>query len=166
MNLPATFLISIFLSGFGAMAYADITPYLTTDKEISFGHVLFISGNCTMSHTDGTFTLSNPDVMCGYASKGVPGRYVIIANPNRQISINILQRNNDGDGFIFIPEGEFISDFETVAITVNVAQQINSGTSGVVNIQVGGRLFINSQTTPNSNFNLIKVDGIEWSELP
>lgn len=155
------------LGGFSAsVSHADIVPFFVTNRALSFSQILFIQGNCTMSHVNGAFSNVNPAVMCGWAGNGTPGRYVVIANPGRQIRIRILQRDNQGDGFIFLPEGELISDTETLQITAGIAQDIDSGVSGVVNIHLGGRLFVVSPTTPSTSFNLILVDGIEWEELP
>ncbi|MCP4321440.1 MAG: hypothetical protein GY951_18520 [Psychromonas sp.] len=143
-----------------------VTPSFHVNKAINFGLVLFITGNCTMDHNTGVITDSNPSKMCGSNGNGTRGYYTIIANPNKQISFKIDQRNNEGDGFLYIPAGELSSDFETVAITPNIAQQINSGSSGVVNIYLGGQFFIVSPASPSTPFTLTKIDGIEWSELP
>ncbi len=147
-------------------AAAGATPVFIAYDEVSFGQVLFVSGNCTMSHVDGSFTFASPDSMCGAAGKGTPGHYLIITEPGKQVRIKVLQRDNEGDGFVYIPAGELISDAETLAITPNIAQDISSGAAGSVRIKLGGQLLILSPTTPSSSFNLIKVDGIEWSILP
>jgi hypothetical protein len=145
---------------------ANTRPFLNTDREINFGSVLFVPGNCTMSHVDGSFSNINPAVMCGTGGNGSPGRYVIFADPNRQVSVKLLQRDNSGDGLMFIPEGQLISDTETHAITAGVAQEIDSGVSGIVNIHVGGRLFVLTSISPSSSFEFTLEDGIEWSVLP
>lgn len=161
---PQLTLICLLLST-SFSSYA-VTPSFHVNKAISFGLVLFITGNCTMSHETGLITVSNPSQMCGSNGKGIQGYYTIIANPNKQISFRIDQRDNEGDGFLYVPAGELISDFETVTIIPNSTQQIDSGSSGIVNIYLGGQLFIVSPTTPSSSFTLTKVAGIEWSELP
>jgi hypothetical protein len=153
----------LLLTSFSSYA---LTPSFSVNKEISFGLVLFIPGNCTMDHNSGAITVSNPSKMCGSNGNGVRGYYTIIANSNTQISIKISQRDNEGDGFLYIPAGELVSDFETVVIIPNTTQQIDSGSSGVVNIFLGGQLLIVSPTTPSSNITFTKVAGIEWSELP
>lgn len=146
-------------------AYA-ITPSLNIDQEISFGQVMFTQGNCTMSHIDGEFSNTSPQNKCGGYGRGTPGRYVIIANPNKQIRIQLLQLSDLGNGYLFTPSGELVSDTETLTITPGIAQDIDSGTSGVVRINVGGSFFWSIQNTPNAVVNLIREDGIEWSELP
>ena len=161
---PQLALICLLLStGFGCYA---VTPSFHVNKEISFGLVLFIAGNCTMSHETGAITVSNPSKMCGAYGNGIRGYYTIIANPNKQISFKMDQRDNEGDGFLYIPAGELVSDFETVVIIPNTSQQIDSGSSGIVNIYLGGQLLIVSPTTPSTSITFQKIAGIEWSELP
>lgn len=145
---------------------AEITPYFATNTEINFGAVLFVQGNCTMSHVNGAFSNISPAAMCGAGGNGTPGRYVIVANPNQTVSFTMSQRNNQGDGLMFIPEGQLISDTENHAFSAGVAQEINSGVSGVVNIHIGGRLFILTPMSPSSNLGFTFVDGIEWSIVP
>lgn len=164
---------SLFLSLFISLCLGGIStsstyaaPIFGTNEEINFGPVLFITGNCTMNHINGSFSDVNPAVMCGVGGRGTPGRYVIITDPNKQVQIEILQRDNQGDGILFIPQGELISDTETHTITPGIAQEIDSGASGVVNIHLGGRLFILSYQNPSSNIEVTLIDGIEWSVLP
>lgn len=145
---------------------AEIVPYFETNNEINFGSVLFVPGNCTMSHENGSFSNINPAVMCGAGGNGTPGRYVIVANPNQQISIKLLQRDNQGDNLMFIPQGELISYTETHTISAGVAQVIDSGATGVVNIHVGGRLFVLSTISPSSNIEFTYENGIVWSIVP
>lgn len=165
MNFLLRSLLLISMSA-NTFCYADITPVLNTIQEVSLGQVLFTQGNCTISHVNGSFSNVNPGAMCGWEGNGTPGRFTIIANPSRQIRIKILQRTNEGDGFIFIPQGELLSDTETLSITSDVAQDIDSGPSGIVNIHMGGQFFMVSPAAPNTIYELIKVNGIEWSELP
>lgn len=160
-----TLLLVFFLGLISFKNYA-ITPSFHVNKKINFGLVFFITGHCTMDHDTGAITASTPSKMCGSNGNGTRGYYSIIANPNKQISFKINQRNNEGDGFLYIPAGELVSDTETIVITPNVAQQINSGSSGVVNIYLGGQFFIVSQASPSTNYTIMKTDGIEWSELP
>lgn len=145
---------------------ANTRPFLNTDREINLGAVLFVPGNCTMSHSNGSFSNINPAMMCGSGGTGTPGRYVIFAEPNQQVSIKLLQRDNQGDGLMFIPEGELVSDTETLPFTAGVAEEIDSGVSGIVTINVGGRLFVLTSISPSSNIEFTLVDGIEWSIVP
>ncbi|MFT5760099.1 MAG: hypothetical protein ACI9LM_004883 [Alteromonadaceae bacterium] len=156
-------LISIFI---GKTTYADVVPYMTTENEISFGKIMFIPGNCQMDHVTGNIIVSNPDVMCDLEDQTIAGRYTIVANPNKQVNIKFMQRDNEGDGFIFIPEGIIFSDVESLSITANTAQQLNSGVSGIIRLQVGGRLFVIQHIPSSSIFTLTKIEGIEWNELP
>lgn len=166
MKKNVYFTILLFMTLLSQTSKAEITPVFGTNNEIAFGAILFVSGNCTMSHVDGSFSDVSPAVMCGTAGNGDPGRYVIIATPNKQVSIKVLQRNNQGDGIMFIPQGQLISDTETLTITPGIAQEIDSGLSGVVNIHLGGRLFVLSQINPGTQFEITLSEGIEWSVLP
>lgn len=156
-------IIVLFISFYGR---ADITPSFSVVQEISFGQTLFIPGNCYLDPETGYVSDLPPSIMCVATGTGKVGHYVIIANPNKQIRIKILQKNNDGDGFIFTPEGFIESDTHTEAITVNVAQEINSGNSGVVDIFIGGQLYSTEEISPSSIFSFERTDGIEWEELP
>ena len=143
-----------------------LTPRLNINQEIDFGEVMFVPGNCTMNHQTGAFTLTNPAGKCGGYGNGTPARYVIIANPNKQVRIKLLQRTNSGDGYLFIPAGEIISDTETLSITPDIAQDIDSGTSGIIQINMGGSLYWSLPIAPGINVDFTREDGIEWSELP
>jgi hypothetical protein len=168
IRMTKTFFKHLLFVGlwFASDLLANTRPFLNTDREINFGAVLFVPGNCTMSHVNGSFSNINPAMMCGTGGNATPGRYVIFADPNQQVSIKLLQRDNQGDGLMFIPEGELVSDTETHTITAGVAQEIDSGASGIVTINVGGRLFVLTSLSPSSNFEFTLVDGIEWSVLP
>ncbi len=159
------YLLGLVLA-YASQARAKITPYFATNNDIGLGSVLFVPGYCTMSHEDGSFSDLAPAVMYGLGGPATPGRYAIVANPNQQISITLLQRDDQGDGIMFIPQGEVISKTETHTLTAVVAQEIDSGTSRVINIHVGGRLFVLSSIAPGSNIEFTLVDGIEWSVVP
>jgi hypothetical protein len=158
--------VSLIFLFIGKMSYADEIPFLTTENEIFFGKIMFRPGNCQMDHATGNIIVSNPDIMCDLEDQGIAGRYTIIAHPNKQVDIKFNRRNNEGDGFIFIPEGIIFSDVESLTITADSTQQLNSGISGIIRIQVGGRLFVTQQIAPSSTFTLNELAGIEWDELP
>lgn len=159
--------LAIFLNVLVAkFANAYITPYLITYSEVGFGKVMFTNGNCTLDHDTGEVSNSTPDYMCNLDGSSVAGYYRIIANPNKQVSIKILQRDNTGDGFIYIPGGELSSDAETLVITPNIAQEIDSGSNGNIYIRLGGTLHITKDVAPSKEFVLTRAEGIEWSELP
>jgi hypothetical protein len=152
-------------------SYAAITPTFFINQDVNFGVILFRDGNCTMDHVTGQITDANPSIMCGDVNSGasgtsVAGEFIIVANPNKQVEIKINQLDNQGDGIIYIPRGELISDFETITITPNVKQSINSGSSGTIEIKVAGQLFITNEISPSKQFELTIEEGIEWNELP
>jgi hypothetical protein len=160
--LATLFALSVFFNGY---CYA-LDPVLNNIREPNFGDIVFIPGSCRLNYATGEVTDLGGSNTCVDGTKGVVGKYNIIANAERQVSIKILQRDNEGDNLLFIPEGELVSSFETIVITPNVAQQINSGATGVITINLGGRLYVNQFLTPSTNYTLTKIDGIEWSELP
>ena len=166
MKKPISACIVLWVMLSACIARAEITPVFGANDEIYFGAMLFIQGNCTMSHVDGSFSNINPAMMCGASGKGTPGHYSIVAEPNRMVSIKIIQRDNQGDGLLFVPTGELISDVETLAITPGTDQEINSGVSGVVDIRVGGSLYVLSPLSPGVDYQLEVSKGIEWSVLP
>ena len=63
-------------------------------------------------------------------------------------------------------EQVLVSDTETFPFTAGVAEEIDSGVSGIVTINVGGRLFVLTSISPSSNIEFTLVDGIEWSIVP
>jgi hypothetical protein len=160
----------VVLGFFHFDSYAAITPRFFISEEVNFGVILFRNGNCTMDKT-GQITDANPSIMCGNANSGASGTYragefTIIANPNKQVEIKINQLDDQGDGIIYIPGGELISDFETVIIKPNVKQSINSGSSGTIEIKVAGQLFIANELFTSTEYELTIEEGIEWNELP
>jgi hypothetical protein len=158
-------IVFVFTCCLSTAVNADITPTFGIVKNIHFGAILFIPGNCQIDSNTAIITNLSPSTTC-FNSTGTRGHYVIVANPNKQISIKINQRDNVGDGFVFIPNGELVSDAETLNITINVEQQIDSGTSGVVDIYIGGLFLSSEQLLPSTDYFFEKPDGIEWTELP
>ena len=161
-TLTTVLTLSLFLNTY---CYALI-PVLNNIREPNFGEIVFIPGSCHLDYVSGEVTDIGGSTTCINGTTGIVGKYNIIANAERQVSIKILQRDNEGDNLLFIPEGELVSSAETIVIIPNVAQEINSGATGVITINLGGRLYVTQFLTPSTDYSVTKIDGIEWSQLP
>lgn len=156
----------IFLFFIKTVSADEIVPTISVVKNISFSQIIFLPGNCKLDHITGDITDISTSNICFNAGRGVVGHYVIISEPNKLINIRVNQRDKDGDGLIFIPDGRVENDVESKLYAANQQVQINSGASGVVRIFIGGRLFSTTELAPNSSVNLTKEGGIEWEVLP
>lgn len=163
-NQAVSFSVLFYLL-FSFNVYAQITPVMNIIREPDFGELVFVPGSCLLDYQTGQVTDLVASNTCINAS-GTVGKYQLVVNSNTLVSIKILQRDNEGDNLMFVPEGQLVSSVQTIDITPNIAQQINSGATGVITINLGGRLYINQYLNPSSTYHLTKEDGIEWSELP
>jgi len=147
---------------FSLPTVADITPYIVETQTLYFGNVIFVPGSCQMAYD--TQVISNLTVqnICA-TSLGTTGGYRIFANPNKQVQIKINSHTDSGNGIIYVPDGQLSSDVENTLVIADTTETINSGTSGIIDITLGGRLTINSTLSSLTLYN--ELYDIEFNEL-
>ena len=158
--LPCAVLLYTILL-YSCSALAAITPYIIETKTLHFGDVVFIPGSCSMAYSTQVLTNLTPQNVCT-SSTGTSGTYQIVANPNKQVQIQIKSHGDTGNGIIYVPDGELVSDFESAIIIADTTKTINSGASGIINITIGGRLTINSMLSSSSAYSeLFEIEFVE-----
>ena len=142
--------------------FAAITPYIVETKTLYFGDIVFIPGSCSMAYNTEVISNLTSSNICTN-STGTAGTYQIFANPNKQVQIKIKSHGDTGNGIIYVPDGELVSDFESALIIADTTKTINSGASGIIDITIGGRLTINSMLSSSNAYS--ELFDIEFTEL-
>ena len=143
-----------------------ITPTFHVNQEMDFGTLILSTGSCLMIATTGALTAFQGNFLCTLPDGSHNGNYTIIANPNKTVQVRILPSLDHGDGIVFNVRAFMSSDSESKGI-VNKTDfvEIDSGASGIINIEVGGELFINSVFPAGQTKTFTFDGGIEWDEL-
>jgi len=141
---------------------AAITPYIVETRTLHFGDTLFIPGSCSIAYNTGVISNLTSSNICT-DSTGTTGTYQIFANPNKQVQITIKTHADSGNGIIYVPDGELVSDFESAIIIADLTKTINSGASGIIDITIGGQITINSMLSSSSAYS--ELFDIEFTEL-
>ena len=141
--------------------FAAITPYIIETKTLHFGDIIFIAGSCQMAYDTQVITNLTPQKICSN-STGTVGKYQVFANPNKLVQIKIKSHHDTGNGIVYVPSGELDSDFQTTLFIADINHTINSGTSGIIDITIGGRLTINNMLSSSSVYSeLFEIEFIE-----
>lgn len=157
----------IILCCFNVPGFAAVA-YITEVNKVDFGELLGLAGSCHLDHSTKVVT----DVggsLCPFTTPplGEPGKYFIVADPFKQISIRIKNRPNTGDGLTYVPDGVYeVFGLADTAIISNQFQVIDSGATGVINIKLGGTLTSATSQSFNSVFSVVVTEGITFNELP
>ena len=140
---------------------AAITPYIVETRTLYFGHIVFMQGSCSMAYDSQVISNLTASNICT-SSTGTAGTYQIFSNPNTQVQIKLKSHGDNGNGIIYVPNGELVSDFETALIIADTTKTINSGASGIINITIGGRLTISSTLASSASYDeLFEIEFIE-----
>jgi hypothetical protein len=151
------------VASFNAFA---ITPSINLVQKINFGNLILSTGSCRMFPDNGVLTSFQGTFLCELPGDSRVGKYTIIANPNRQVQVKVLPNLDNGDGYSFNPRVNLLSDVGQKVIVNNTEfVEINSGISGIINIDIGGDLTVYSLLPAGQTFNFIYDPGIEWNEL-
>jgi len=155
----------LWMSGiliYSCSAFAAITPYIIETKTLSFGNIIFIPGSCSMAYNSQVISNLTSSSICT-SSTGTIGIFQIFSNPNKQVKIKIKSHGDTGNGVIYVPYGEIVSDVESAIIIADTTKTINSGASGMIELTIGGQLTINSILSSSSVYSALFE--IEFTEL-
>lgn len=138
-------------------------PYIIQASTTSFGNQIVPSlGACDLAHD--TSILNNTSGNICSAASGNRGHYRVFAAPNTTVRIVVRPHNNSGDGVIFFPFGVVFSDSTgDIAYIENNTTNIDSGTSGIVEIYVGGTLTLVAKPSVSTSYNF--TFEIDFSEI-
>lgn len=143
-----------------------VEPSIIELSKLSFAEVLHFIGSCEMDYDTAAVVDLPGSKTCMFSASGTVGKYRIFSNPNSTVSIRVNQKLNTGDGVRFVPKGRITTSDISFEISSNFNYQVNSGTSGVVDLFIGGRLYIESDLNPNTSYELDIPDGLDWSVSP
>jgi hypothetical protein len=155
------------LGVFSLSSFAAITPYITLVDNLSFGEILGLPGSCYLAH-DTKEVIDSAGSLCPAQESegGTPGKFILYANANKQVNIKIKNKINDGDGLSFTADGVYsVSGLPDITILPNQFQLIDTGSTGIIIITIGGTLTSSIQQNFSSSYNLNVIDGIEFFEL-
>ena len=165
-SIKVVFFISLF--SMSHISFSADLPYVNEVNVIHFGELLGLSGVCELDY-DTKLLTSISGQLCPFmgTTYGEPGKYMIVASPYKQISIQVKSRINNGDGLTYIPSGAYrVFNEVDIAIIPNEFQTINSGSTGVITILIGGSLTSATNQDFNSSYRVDIISGIEFNELP
>ncbi|MDX2367784.1 MAG: hypothetical protein QNK36_05190 [Colwellia sp.] len=160
--------ISMLLFSIVSFNAVAITPTFSVIREIHFGIVMLDTGSCRMIASTGVLISYSGQFICVLPEDAHNGRYTVTANPNKTIRFKILPNLDTGDGVVFNPYVELISDgVPGKVISNNVGfVDINSGATGIVDLYVGGILTVTGSYSHSQTVIFSFPDSIEWFEVP
>jgi len=126
-------------------------PFLNQTSTINFGNLIFIPGGCDMAYDTKTIVNNTSANIC-IDPEGQLGKYRITADPSIPITITVKTHNDDGSGIIYVPNGQAVSDTESKLLSANIATVIDSGTSGFIDITLGGRIQVSVTLSASSSY--------------
>jgi hypothetical protein len=144
-----------------------LTPTFYVVQEIHFGTVQPVSGSCSMTRETALVSAHQGQFICILPQDAKNGHYTITANSNKIVQIKIPPNLDDGNDIIFNPNVILKSDVENKVIYNNAEfQTIHSGTSGNIDIYMGGEITVSTTYSLGKTVTFSFLDIIEWNELP
>ncbi|MBU2917117.1 hypothetical protein KO505_03955 [Psychrosphaera sp. F3M07] len=146
------FVICWFILIISPLSYAATMVQI---DEINFGQLLPVAGGCEMDWDTGNIVSIGVGSLCNSNPVGTPGHYRLTVNPNENYQIRVDRREEvANDGITYQPKGRFISDLEQVDLIYNQFVTINSGASGIIDIYLGGVLFVADRLNGSLSYEL------------
>jgi len=145
-----------------------IDPELVVVRNINFGTILPVVGSCRMIASTGAVSSYAGQYICLLTDSAQNGLYTIMANANKNIRVKVLPNLDNGDGYVFNPFIEIVSQGQaTQVISNNIGfKSINSGADGLVNLYIGGDFVLNTSLANGQTIEFNFIDAIEWYEDP
>ncbi|MDN4503228.1 hypothetical protein QX776_12510 [Alteromonadaceae bacterium BrNp21-10] len=157
------FIVNVLLFSHNALS---LTPTFHMGQEINFGSIVLSTGSCSMIPTTGALTSHVGQFICEFQAGSQYGSYTITANPNKIIQVKMTPDLDNGSGYIFNPRASMFSDVASKVVHNNTDfVEINSGSSGIVNIYLGGELTVYSLPSAGQTINFSFDAAIEWNEI-
>jgi len=141
----------------GAITYITLCNTVLADingtaivQSLRFGTVTPITGTCIMNYNTGMFT-SDFNNTCPTII-GSTGQYKISADANTLVRITPYTFTYASNLFTFTPSGEVTNGIDTKILTPNNATVIDSGSTGIIDMKVGGTLKVMSPLTTSNSY--------------
>ena len=140
-------------------------PYMVESASTSFGaRIVPQTGSCHLDY-DTSLLTSTAGNICVNNQSGTRGHFKVFATPHTTVRIVVRPHNDDGNGVAFFPDGVIFSDSTTpIAFVENSTTNIDSGTSGIVEIYIGGVLTLVSKTSSSTTYTFLNE--IDFIEIP
>ncbi|AWB67258.1 hypothetical protein C2869_12770 [Saccharobesus litoralis] len=142
----AKYLVYCLIAVITAIPYKSYAATVTQVNSLSFGQVVTRTGSCEMDPTNGNIVIGTS--LCLGATQR--GHYQVSAAANTRVRIRLHRADDDVYTVSF--EQKFIlqNDYGTsITGQADIAEEIITGSDGIINIYVGGILNIN-QTLPSA----------------
>jgi len=138
-------------------------------EPMNFSVFMSTNGECSLDSATGNVTELSGNGFCAYAEGASPATFKFTGIPNEdyEFKVNLLAASNS-NGYMFTPEGSITSDLESKVALVGSFVRVNAGTTGIINIRVGGRLRVDSSTNlqAGTKYRVREVFSISWQEAP
>lgn len=138
-------------------------------NHMSFSVLKATDGECSLDSATGNITELSGNGFCSYANDATPAVFKFTGVPNEdyEFRVNLLSASN-ANGYQFTPEGSLTSDVETEAIIVGSYVEINAGSTGIIDIAIGGTLDVDSSAglQNSESIRIREVFSISWQEAP
>lgn len=125
-------------------------PPMVTLQQLDFGDFIPIAGQCDMPHDTGIFVV-NPSLVCT-SPTGRPGHYRINATQNTVVSITVYTYTDPMNPITYKPTGIVQSSVETKALINDITSNINSGSSGRIDVYLGGLVTFSASNPAGMSF--------------
>ncbi|WP_158769196.1 hypothetical protein [Paraglaciecola sp. L1A13] len=147
--------------------HAEDLPYLNTVQQLEFGELMGFTGSCSLDY-DSKILTDNGGSLCPFSGVryGEPGKYLIVANFNADVEVQITSHTANGDGILYTPSGIFrVHGEPDIPIIADQKQTISSGTTGVITILLGGTLTLTANKAFDTTFTVTTEQGIIFNEV-
>lgn len=162
-NVTSLLLLWVFVLPVFSLA---IEPSIIERQKLNFGSLLHFTGSCEMDYLTTNVTDLAGSNICMFSTTGNLAKYRIFTNPNSTVNIQVNQKLNTGDGIRFVPTGLIITTDISFQFSSNFNYVVNSGDTGVIDVEYGGRLYVESELTPNTVYQFDMMNGLDWSVVP
>lgn len=133
------FMVILNLCFFLSSAYADVPIILQKVEKLDFETLLPKEGSCFYDANEDKKSDLKKNSTCSSFS-GSKGIFKLIAKPKSFVEIEFKSSESSDGKVIFKPEGIIRVDFNEFGFYSNKPIRVNTGDTGVINIEVGGDL--------------------------
>lgn len=128
-------------------------PPLITMKQLDFVKFMPVSGRCDMPHDTGIFVNDAANICTSTA--GYPGHYRIMATPNTVVDVTVYTYVDPDNPLTFKPAGIVRSSVETKALLNDLTSSLNSGSSGRIDVYIGGVVTLTDSVPSSTSFDTL-----------